>query len=186
LALARRRGLSATFICADLAELTFAPESFDGVVALYVLFHLPRAEVRPLIGRVSDWLRPGGVFLVATMLGRGIGEAVEEWLGVPMFFSNSDPDADRELVREARLTIVEDGDHRPDRGRGRSTVPLDAGSEAEGRNAAAANHPVLERAAIANGGAITTTWFAQCLVPPMTDTARTADARRCVPGIVSR
>jgi cyclopropane fatty-acyl-phospholipid synthase-like methyltransferase len=107
LALARQRIPSATFIRADLAELTFAPESFDGVVALYVLFHLPRAEVRPLIGRVSDWLRPGGVFL-ATMLGRGVGEGVEEWLGVPMFFSNSDPDADRELVRDAGLTILED------------------------------------------------------------------------------
>jgi hypothetical protein len=72
-----------------------------------VLFHLPRAQLGPLVGGISDWLRPGGVFL-ATMLGRGDGEGVEEWLGVPMFFSNSDADADRELVREAGLTILED------------------------------------------------------------------------------
>lgn len=107
LALARQRVPAATFIRADLAELRFAAESFDGVVALYVLFHLPRAEVGSLVGRLSDWLRPGGVFL-ATILGRGDGEGVEEWLGVPMFFSNSDPHADRELVREAGLTILED------------------------------------------------------------------------------
>ncbi len=30
---------------------------------------------------------------------------VEDWLGVPMFFSSSDPDADRELFRDAGLAI---------------------------------------------------------------------------------
>ncbi len=32
-------------------------------------------------------------------------EGVEDWLGVPMFFSSSDPDADRELFRDAGLAI---------------------------------------------------------------------------------
>jgi SAM-dependent methyltransferase len=103
--LARRRIPSATFMCADLAKLEFADQSFDGVVALYVLFHLPRAELGPLVGRIRDWLRPGGVFL-ATMLARGEGEGVEDWLGVPMFFSSSDPDADRKLFRDAGLAIL--------------------------------------------------------------------------------
>jgi SAM-dependent methyltransferase len=103
--LARRRIPSATFMCADLAKLEFADESFDGVVALYVLFHLPRAELGPLVGRIRDWLRPGGVFL-ATMLARGEGEGIEDWLGVPMFFSSSDPDADRKLFRNAGLAIL--------------------------------------------------------------------------------
>jgi len=107
LVFARERIPAATFVRADLAELDLAPESFDGVVALYVLFHLPRAELGPIVGKVTDWLRPGGVFL-ATMLGREDGEGVEEWLGVPMFFSKSDPDADRKLVRDAGLTILDD------------------------------------------------------------------------------
>jgi SAM-dependent methyltransferase len=107
LALARQRIPTATFIRADLAELEFGTASFDGVVALYVLFHVPGAEVGSIVRRVADWLRPGGIFL-ATMLGRGDGEGVEEWLGVPMYFSNSDPDADRKLVRDAGLTILED------------------------------------------------------------------------------
>jgi SAM-dependent methyltransferase len=107
LELARERVPSATFIRADLTELQFAAESFDGVVALYVLFHLPRAELGPLMARIVDWLRPGGVFL-ATMLARGEGEVVEQWLGVPMFFSSSDPDADRERLRDAGLAILFD------------------------------------------------------------------------------
>jgi SAM-dependent methyltransferase len=107
LELARERVPSATFIRADLTELQFAAESFDGVVALYVLFHLPRAELGPLMARIVDWLRPGGVFL-ATMLARGDGEGVEDWLGVPMFFSSSGPDADRALFRDAGLAILLD------------------------------------------------------------------------------
>lgn len=105
--LARQRVPSATFVRADLAKLEFAAQSFDGVVALYVLFHLPRIELGPLLGRIRDWLRPGGVFL-ATMLARGKGEGVEDWLGVPMFFSSSDPDASRELFRDAGLEILLD------------------------------------------------------------------------------
>ena len=61
----------------------------------------------PLVGQIRDWLRPGGVFL-ATMLARGTGEGVEDWLGVPMFFSSSDPDADRKLFRDAGLAILLD------------------------------------------------------------------------------
>jgi len=107
LELARERVPSATFIRADLTKLEFAADSFDGVVALYVLFHVPRAELEPLLGRIEQWLRPGGVFL-ATMLARGDGEGVEDWLGVPMFFSSSDPDDDREMFRDAGFAVVED------------------------------------------------------------------------------
>ena len=107
LELARERVPSATFICADLTKLEFAAESFDGVIALYVLFHLPRAELGPLLGRITGWVRPGGLFL-ATMLARGDGEGVQDWLGVPMFFSTSDPDANRELFRDAGLAILLD------------------------------------------------------------------------------
>jgi SAM-dependent methyltransferase len=81
-ALARRRLPQATFIHADLSALEFAPESFDAVVALYVLLHIPRAELEPLLGRVASWLRPSG--LLANALVRGESEAVEPWLGVWM------------------------------------------------------------------------------------------------------
>jgi len=42
------------------------------------------------------------------MLARGDGESVEDWLGVPMFFSSSDPETDRELFRDAGLAILAD------------------------------------------------------------------------------
>src|SRR5262249_49329853 len=98
------------FICADVNELEFEPESFDAVVAFYVLLHLPRADLRPLLDRLAAWLRPGGIFLANTLVARDDeGEGVEDdWLGAPMFFSGSDPDADRQLVRDAGLALLHD------------------------------------------------------------------------------
>jgi cyclopropane fatty-acyl-phospholipid synthase-like methyltransferase len=107
IAVARKRLPQATFIPADLSTLAFAPESFDAVVAFYVLLHIPRAELDPLLGRVASWLRPGGLFLANTLV-RGEGEAVEQWLGVPMFFSGSDPASDRARIADAGLARIQD------------------------------------------------------------------------------
>lgn len=107
-ALARERVPEATFVCADMTELEFEPESFDAVVAFYALLHVPRAALRPLLDRVATWLRPGGVLLANTLV-RSEGEGVQDdWLGVQMFFSGSDPDADRQLARDAGLTLLRD------------------------------------------------------------------------------
>ena len=102
---ARERAPSATFTHADMTRVRFEPESFDAVVSLFALAHVPRAELPALVERIAHWLRPGGRFL-ATMGARGAGEAVEpDWLGVPMFFSSVHADESRRLVGAAGLAI---------------------------------------------------------------------------------
>jgi len=49
--------------CERAEEADFPAESFEAVVAWGVLFHLSEAEQRGVIGKVADWLRPGGRFL---------------------------------------------------------------------------------------------------------------------------
>lgn len=107
IALARKRLPQATFISADVSALTLAPESFDAVVAFYVLLHIPREDLDALLGRVANWLRPGGLLLSNT-LASGESEAVEQWLGVPMFFSGSDPAVDRTRIADAGFILLED------------------------------------------------------------------------------
>ena len=104
---ARERLPNGTFIQGDITRVEFTPESFDAVVALFVLAHVPRDELPPLLQSVARWLRPGGHFL-ATMGVRGVGETVEDWLGVPMFFSSISSDESRRLVRDAGLELVHD------------------------------------------------------------------------------
>jgi SAM-dependent methyltransferase len=85
LASAAERVPAGRFIEHDLATLEREATSFDAVVALYVLGHLPSSEYRPTFERVHRWLRAGGVFCASFPL--AIGDDVEGgWMGVPMFF----------------------------------------------------------------------------------------------------
>jgi len=62
---ARRLVPAATFLHADITDLTRPAATFDAVVCLYALIHLPLEEHPPLLGRITGWLRPGG-WLLAT------------------------------------------------------------------------------------------------------------------------
>ena len=83
------------------------PESFDAVVAAYVLNHLPPDELRPLAGRVARWLRPGGYYL-ATFGSTDLPGWTGEWLGVEMFFGGLPPAENRRLVEDAGLEVLVD------------------------------------------------------------------------------
>lgn len=104
---ARERCPEARFIHADFTEVMLEESSFDAVVSLYVFNHVPRADVRPLLGTIAGWLRPGG-YLLATF-GISGGEGVQDdWLGVPMFFASHTEEENRQLLRTAGLQIERD------------------------------------------------------------------------------
>ncbi|GAA2882218.1 hypothetical protein GCM10010517_45370 [Streptosporangium fragile] len=92
----------ATLVQADMAELEFPDASFDAVVSIYTLTHLPREELPALLGRVTRWLRPGGL-LLATLMTEDVPGAVEEWFGSTMFFSGFRTEENLRLLREAGL-----------------------------------------------------------------------------------
>lgn len=103
-ALATRNVPRARFLQADLIAYDRPPASVDAVVAFYVLTHVPRAELAPLLGRIARWLRPGGVFLAAFGVEDDPG-GVEDYLGVPMYFSQFSARVNRRLVGEAGLAV---------------------------------------------------------------------------------
>jgi SAM-dependent methyltransferase len=105
--LARHHVPEASFVHADATELEIAPASLDAVVALSLFGHLPAGEQPALIGRIGDWLRPGGLLLATFGAGEG-GEEVVDWLGAPMFFGSLGRDAYVPLVREAGLEPLRD------------------------------------------------------------------------------
>ncbi len=92
LALARRLVPRATFLLADMSSLAFKPASFDGIVALYSIIHVPKEEHEPLLLRLYDFLRPGRRLLA--VLGAQAWEGREsDWLvpGVEMYWSHYGP-----------------------------------------------------------------------------------------------
>ncbi|KAI0204869.1 S-adenosyl-L-methionine-dependent methyltransferase [Astrocystis sublimbata] len=64
----------------DMNQLTFPDHSLDMVVAFYSIIHLPSHEQTALLGRIAQWLKPGGV-LVANFAEEESNSAVkEDWL----------------------------------------------------------------------------------------------------------
>ncbi len=105
--LARRNVPSARFVCADISTLDFPERSFDGVVGLYAISHLPREEHARLFGDVFRLLTPGGLFL-ATLGATDSPAWTGEWLGEPMFFSSHDAATNRRLVQDAGFELLLD------------------------------------------------------------------------------
>ena len=104
---ARERMPGATLLHADITEVELDDDSFDAVVAAYVLNHLPQDELAPLARRIGRWLRPGGHFLASFATTDNPGWT-GEWLGVEMFFAGLQPEENRRLVEAAGLQILRD------------------------------------------------------------------------------
>ncbi|HET8555809.1 MAG TPA: class I SAM-dependent methyltransferase [Gaiellaceae bacterium] len=97
----------ASFTVADLTELELPPASYDAVVSFYVFNHVPRDLLAPLLGRIRDWLVPGGWLLSAF----GVSDLESwtgDWLGAPTFFSSFPAEVNSRLVREAGFTLERD------------------------------------------------------------------------------
>ena len=103
---ARERVPAARLVHADFTQVDLEPQSFDAVVAFYVLNHVPRDEHGPLLHRIATWLRPGGYFL-ATFGATDVPGWYGPWVGgVETYFSGHEPPVTLRLVDEAGLALV--------------------------------------------------------------------------------
>jgi 2-polyprenyl-3-methyl-5-hydroxy-6-metoxy-1,4-benzoquinol methylase len=104
---ARRLVPDATFLRADASDVSFPARSFDAVVSLYMFIHLPMDEQAPLLRRIAEWLRPGGI-LLATTGHTGWTGTDPDWLGggAPMWWSHPDAATYRTWMTGAGLDIV--------------------------------------------------------------------------------
>jgi 2-polyprenyl-3-methyl-5-hydroxy-6-metoxy-1,4-benzoquinol methylase len=103
---ARRLVPSATFLNADVTRIEFAVASFDAIVCLYVLIHLPAPAQQLLLHRLASWLRPGGLLVATT--GAAAWTGIEEnWLGgdAPLWWSHPGAATYRRWLRDAGFTV---------------------------------------------------------------------------------
>jgi len=107
LALARARVPDATFLLADMCSLWFRPASFDAIVAIYSIIHVPREEHERLLRNLHTFLKPGGRLFA--VLGAQAWEGSEDnWLdlGAEMYWSHFDAEAGLALLHDAGFTIA--------------------------------------------------------------------------------
>jgi 2-polyprenyl-3-methyl-5-hydroxy-6-metoxy-1,4-benzoquinol methylase len=104
---ARRLIPAGTFLCADATLVDFPAESFDAIVCLYALIHMPLAAQPPLLRRAAGWLRPAGWLLMVTGHSAWTGTD-DNWLDghAPMWWSHADADTYRTWLGQAGLQVT--------------------------------------------------------------------------------
>jgi ubiquinone/menaquinone biosynthesis C-methylase UbiE len=98
----------ATFIRADAAVLDLPDESFDAVVCLYALIHMPLDQQPRLLHGIARWLRPGGWLLATT--GQDAWTGTEDnWLGGPatMWWSHTDATTYLSWLHQSGLRVTD-------------------------------------------------------------------------------
>jgi cyclopropane fatty-acyl-phospholipid synthase-like methyltransferase len=107
--LARANVPDATFVHSDFTTMERPSRSVDAVTAFYAFVHVPQAEQPPVVGRIADWLRPGGILLAQFGSSDTRDEVEQAWLGVPMFFAGFAPERNEDMLVRAgfRLELSE-------------------------------------------------------------------------------
>jgi cyclopropane fatty-acyl-phospholipid synthase-like methyltransferase len=106
LELAAQNAPGAQLILADMADVSFAPGSFDAVASFYALTHVPRERHADLIARIVSWLRPRGLVVLTMGSSDNPGAIDPDWLGTPMYFSHFDAPTNRALVQRSGVRLV--------------------------------------------------------------------------------
>jgi len=95
---------SAEFIKMDMNELNFNEKTFDGIVSVYALFHVPKENHFEIFKKFFEVLKPGGILMINN--GVSESEGTSRFFGVPMFWSNFGPKTTLNLVKEAGFSII--------------------------------------------------------------------------------
>jgi ubiquinone/menaquinone biosynthesis C-methylase UbiE len=104
---ARQAVPGANLIHGDVTSVAFPLRSFDAVVALYVLTHIPTNELPRLLTRIATWLKPEGLLLATFSSRAEHDDLVDDFLGAPMFFAGFDQATNERLVEAAGLELIE-------------------------------------------------------------------------------
>jgi 2-polyprenyl-3-methyl-5-hydroxy-6-metoxy-1,4-benzoquinol methylase len=106
---ARRLVPHARFLRADISAVSLPSASFDAVVCLYTIVHVPLFQQRLLLARMVSWLRLGGWLLITTGHDAWTGTA-SRWLGgdVDMWWSHADADTYRQWLQDTGLEVIDE------------------------------------------------------------------------------
>jgi SAM-dependent methyltransferase len=106
-ALARANVPDGRFVVGDALQAIFEPGSFDAIVALFSLTHIPRDEWASLFGHFVEWLVPGGWLLATFGMTDSDGWDEEDFLGFghPNWTNGFAPEESQRLLLDAGFRI---------------------------------------------------------------------------------
>ena len=101
---ARQLVPQANFLQTDMATWDCEPGSYEAIVSLYALIHVPLDDQRRLFSRMAQWLSPGGCLLAIVGYERWTG--VEDYMGAPMFWDHADIQTYLGWIREVGMRVL--------------------------------------------------------------------------------
>ena len=102
---ARENVPEATYIKADFSRYDLGTETYDTIISLYSIFHIPREEHETLLKNIFNALKPKGVFLV-TLGVEDMEMDVNEFIGSTMAWSSYSKTKNIELVEKSGFKIL--------------------------------------------------------------------------------
>ncbi|TFG27655.1 class I SAM-dependent methyltransferase [Candidatus Thorarchaeota archaeon] len=105
--LAKENVPEANFYQKNILELDFPDSSFDGIICVYTLWHIPRTDHSSIIMNFHRMLNSNGILVLNT--GMYGSEGMSEFFGEPMLWSNNNPSETLESVKKAGFEILFEG-----------------------------------------------------------------------------
>ena len=97
----------ARFYQRNILTLDFPDSTFDGVVCVYTLWHIPRMNHPTIIRNFHRMLKDDGILVLNT--GIHESEGMSTFFGEPMLWSTNDPKKTLEGVKELGSHIIYEG-----------------------------------------------------------------------------
>ncbi len=106
LKLAKKNVPKAKFMKMDMTNMKFKENSFDGAVSFYAIIHVPREKHKRIYKSLHKSLRNGGIILLNASGTSTWEEHVDDYMGVPMFWSFYHPKKTLKIIKDEGFEIL--------------------------------------------------------------------------------
>ena len=107
LALAKKNAPRSRFIRMDMTDLKLPSKSFDGVICLFSIIHVPRRSHLGVLRSFRRVLKPGGILAIHLGWGDYVGTETD-WLGsgATLYWSHFDKQTNLSLLGKAGFCVL--------------------------------------------------------------------------------
>lgn len=105
LSAARERVPTATFQQIDFRDFVTRPSTYDAITCYFALLAaMSQAQIKGMVGKIYEWLKPGGLFVLSTIPG-DLEHHELQWLGRPVLVSSLTEEQYLLLLKEVGYTV---------------------------------------------------------------------------------